>query len=101
RRADPRGAPRALRDLPPLAPGGHVRVLGIETSCDETAAAVVEADGRVLSDVVNSQIALHAPYGGVVPELASRAHARAIVPVVQEALARAELTLAEVDGIAV
>ncbi|MEO7327844.1 MAG: tRNA (adenosine(37)-N6)-threonylcarbamoyltransferase complex transferase subunit TsaD, partial [Minicystis sp.] len=55
-----------------------MRVLGIETSCDETAAAVVMADGRVLSDVVKSQIALHAPYGGVVPELASRDHARAV-----------------------
>ena len=78
-----------------------MRVLGIETSCDETAAAVVMSDGRVLSDVVKSQIALHAPYGGVVPELASRDHARAIVPVVQEALTRAGVTIAELDGIAV
>ena len=61
-------------------------VLGIETSCDETAASVVRADGRVLSDVVASQIDLHARYGGVVPELASRAHLRALVPVVDEAV---------------
>jgi N6-L-threonylcarbamoyladenine synthase len=78
-----------------------VRVLGIETSCDETAAAVVTEAGDVLSDVVRSQIALHAPYGGVVPEIAARDHARAVVPVVREALARAGIDLAGVDGIAV
>jgi N6-L-threonylcarbamoyladenine synthase len=65
-----------------------VRVLGIESSCDETAAAVVE-DGRVLSDVVASQIAVHAPYGGVVPELASRAHLANVVPVIETALREA------------
>jgi N6-L-threonylcarbamoyladenine synthase len=78
-----------------------VRVLGIETSCDETAAAVVTEEGAVLSDVVRSQIALHAPYGGVVPELASRDHARAIVPVIREALAQAGAGLDGIDGIAV
>lgn len=78
-----------------------MRVLGVETSCDETAAAVVTGDGLVLSDVVKSQIALHAPYGGVVPELASRDHARAIVPVVREALDRAGAALSDLDGIAV
>jgi N6-L-threonylcarbamoyladenine synthase len=78
-----------------------VRVLGIETSCDETAAAVVTDDGAVLSDVVRSQIALHAPYGGVVPEIASRDHALAIVPVVREALDRAEVSIEGLDGIAV
>src|SRR5262245_24931305 len=78
-----------------------MRVLGIETSCDETAAAVVAASGDVLSDVVRSQIASHAPYGGVVPEIASRDHARAIVPVVREALERAKLELGDVDGVAV
>ena len=57
-----------------------LKVLGIETSCDETAAAVVTGDGFVLSDVVKSQIAIHALYGGVVPEIASRDHARTIVP---------------------
>jgi N6-L-threonylcarbamoyladenine synthase len=78
-----------------------VRVLGIETSCDETAAAVVTEAGEVLSDVVRSQVALHAPYGGVVPEIASRDHARAIVPVVREALAQAGLGVSGIDGVAV
>src|SRR5690348_12966644 len=78
-----------------------MRVLGIETSCDETAAAVVTDAGEVLSDVVKSQIALHAPYGGVVPEIASRDHARAVAPVVREALERAQVALRDVDGIAV
>jgi N6-L-threonylcarbamoyladenine synthase len=78
-----------------------VRVLGIESSCDETAAAVVTESGDVLSDVVKSQIALHAPYGGVVPEIASRDHARAITLVVRDALDRAGVRLADVDGIAV
>ncbi|AUX40725.1 tRNA threonylcarbamoyladenosine modification protein TsaD [Sorangium cellulosum] len=78
-----------------------MRVLGIETSCDETAAAVVTEGGEVLSDVVRSQVALHAPYGGVVPEVAARDHARAVVPVVREALSRAGVTLAELDGVAV
>ncbi|MEM1417773.1 MAG: tRNA (adenosine(37)-N6)-threonylcarbamoyltransferase complex transferase subunit TsaD [Myxococcota bacterium] len=76
------------------------RVLGIETSCDETAAAVVSAEGAVFADVVASQIAEHAPYGGVVPELASRAHLRAIVPVVEEALA-AVGGAERIEGIAV
>ncbi|MFO0588037.1 MAG: tRNA (adenosine(37)-N6)-threonylcarbamoyltransferase complex transferase subunit TsaD [Polyangiaceae bacterium] len=78
-----------------------MRVLGIESSCDETAAAVVTDQGLVLSDVVRSQIAAHAPYGGVVPEIASRDHARAVAPVVNEALAQAGISLADVDGIAV
>jgi len=78
-----------------------VRVLGIESSCDETGAAVVDDTGRVLSDVVQSQIDLHAPYGGVIPELASRDHLRNLNPVVDEALARAGLTLSDLDGIAV
>lgn len=76
-------------------------VLGVETSCDETAAAIVGSDGRVHSDVVRSQIALHAPFGGIVPEIAARDHARAIVPVVRAALARADRTLSELDGVAV
>ncbi|MEW6749811.1 MAG: tRNA (adenosine(37)-N6)-threonylcarbamoyltransferase complex transferase subunit TsaD [Candidatus Latescibacterota bacterium] len=75
-------------------------VLGIETSCDETAAAVVDGEYRVRSNVVYSQED-HAPYGGVVPELASRAHMRTLVPVVQQALARAGLDVGQVDGIAV
>jgi N6-L-threonylcarbamoyladenine synthase len=78
-----------------------MKILGIDTSCDDTSAAVV-ADGHlVLSNVVNSQIRLHHPYGGVVPELASREHIRNIVPVVDEALFRAKLELKDLDGIAV
>jgi N6-L-threonylcarbamoyladenine synthase len=76
-------------------------ILGIETSCDETAAAVVERGARTLSSVVASQIATHARYGGVVPELASREHLRAIVPVVQAALEQAQIALADLDAIAV
>lgn len=78
-----------------------MRVLGIESSCDETAAAVVSEDGSIASDVVRSQVALHAPYGGVVPELASRNHMLAALPVVREALSRAKIGLQDVDGIAV
>ena len=76
-------------------------ILGIESSCDETAAAIVERGARTLSSVVASQIATHACYGGVVPELASREHLRAIVPVVRAALAEAGVSLAELDAIAV
>jgi N6-L-threonylcarbamoyladenine synthase len=76
-------------------------ILGIESSCDETAAAVVERGSRTLSSVVASQIATHARYGGVVPELASREHLHAIVPVVRAALAQANLTLDDLDAIAV
>jgi tRNA N6-adenosine threonylcarbamoyltransferase len=76
-------------------------ILGIETSCDETAAAIVERGQRTISSVVASQIATHARYGGVVPELASREHLRAIVPVVRAALAEAHLTLSDLDAIAV
>jgi len=78
-----------------------MRVLGIESSCDETAAAVLADGRRVLSSVVASQDAVHAPYGGVVPELASRRHLEMIVPVVEEALAGAGVGLADLDGIAV
>jgi N6-L-threonylcarbamoyladenine synthase len=76
-------------------------ILGIESSCDETAAAVVERGARALSSAVASQIPTHARYGGVVPELASREHLRAIVPVVCEALDQAGITLADLDAIAV
>jgi N6-L-threonylcarbamoyladenine synthase len=80
---------------------GRGLILAIESSCDETAAAVVERGARTLSSVVSSQIATHARYGGVVPELASREHLRAIVPVVRAALAQAGVTLADLDAIAV
>jgi N6-L-threonylcarbamoyladenine synthase len=76
-------------------------ILGIESSCDETAAAVVRSGEQLISNVVASQIATHQPYGGVVPELASREHLRAIVPVVRKALADARHTYASVDAIAV
>jgi N6-L-threonylcarbamoyladenine synthase len=76
-------------------------ILGVESSCDETAAAVVRHGTKVLSNVVASQVALHATYGGVVPELASREHLRNIVPVVRAAIAEANVTSAELDAIAV
>jgi tRNA N6-adenosine threonylcarbamoyltransferase len=78
-----------------------MRVLGIESSCDETAAAVVEDGARILSSVVASQALTHAKYGGVVPELASREHLKRIVPVFEEALARAGVRWDGIDGIAV
>lgn len=76
-------------------------ILGIESSCDETAAAVVRSGEQLISNVVASQITTHQPYGGVVPELASREHLRAIVPVVRQALAEAKHTYNSVDAIAV
>src|SRR5271165_2410890 len=78
-----------------------MRILGIETSCDETAAAVVEDGRQILSSVVASQLETHGKYGGVVPELASREHLRAIVPVVRTALEQAQTTLDQVAAIAV
>ena len=78
-----------------------MNVLGIETSCDETAAAVVEDGKRVRSDVVASQILVHAQYGGVVPEVASRQHVATIVPVIRRALEEARLDWSDLDGIAV
>jgi N6-L-threonylcarbamoyladenine synthase len=75
-------------------------VLGIETSCDETAAAVVE-DGRIIrSSVVSSQVDLHAQYGGVVPEVASRAHVDLIAPVIADALGEAGVELGDIDAVA-
>jgi len=76
-------------------------ILGIESSCDETAAAVVRSGEQIASNVVFSQIAMHQPYGGVVPELASREHLRAIVPVVRKALADAGQSYQSIDAIAV
>jgi len=78
-----------------------VKILGIETSCDETAAAVVEDGRRALSDVVATQIELHRRWGGVVPELASRNHVMQVMPVVDEALGRAGVAPADLDGVAV
>ncbi len=76
-------------------------VLGIETSCDETAAAVLDGGRKILSSVVASQDDVHAPYGGVVPELASRRHLEVVVPVIRRALAEAGMGLSDLDGIAV
>jgi N6-L-threonylcarbamoyladenine synthase len=78
-----------------------VFILGIESSCDETAAAVVRSGEQLISNVVASQIATHQPYGGVVPELASREHLRAIVPVVRQALAESGKTYESIDALAV
>src|SRR5437016_12536066 len=78
-----------------------VHILGIESSCDETGAAVVRSGEQVVSNVVFSQIATHMPYGGVVPELASREHLRAIVPVVRQALADSGQTYRSIDALAV
>ncbi len=88
----------------PVLNGGLMQVLGIESSCDETAAAIVEDAGpgfTVRSDVVSSQVELHAAYGGVVPEVASRHHLTNIAPVVAQALALARTGLEALDGIAV
>src|SRR2546422_1020653 len=76
-------------------------VLGIETSCDETAAAIVRDGREIVSSVIASQIATHTRFGGVVPELASREHLDKIVPIVEEALERANATQEQIDGIAV
>jgi len=76
-------------------------ILGIETSCDETAAALVTADGEILSNVVSSQADLHTRFGGVVPEVASRRHLELVKPVIEEALGEANTSLDEVDAVAV
>src|SRR3954463_339949 len=78
-----------------------LRLLTIETTCDETAAAVVTDQLEVLSSVVASQDALHERFGGVVPEIASRAHVERILPVIDEALRKANVKLADLDAIAV
>ena len=80
---------------------GTIRLLGIETSCDETAAAVVEDGKKMLSNIVASQVDLHAQYGGIFPEIASRQHVITIYPIIEQALQQAHITLEDVDGIAV
>jgi N6-L-threonylcarbamoyladenine synthase len=85
----------------PIKPSPPMLVLGLETSCDETAAAIVE-DGRLIrSDVIASQVDIHQRFGGVVPEIASRNHLMQVLPVVDEALRRAQLALEDLSGIAV
>jgi N6-L-threonylcarbamoyladenine synthase len=86
------------QQMPVIKP---MNVLGIDTSCDDTSAAVIEGDRRVLASVVHSQIAVHHPYGGVVPELASREHIRSIVPAVKKALLQARMELKDLQAIAV
>ncbi|HMQ95863.1 MAG TPA: tRNA (adenosine(37)-N6)-threonylcarbamoyltransferase complex transferase subunit TsaD, partial [Candidatus Saccharibacteria bacterium] len=78
-----------------------VKILGIESSCDETAAAVVEDGKRLLSNVVNTQIDIHAEYGGVIPEIAARSHLEVINPVIHKALTDAACTWDDIDAIAV
>ena len=75
-----------------------MKILGIESSCDETAAAVVEDGNKILSNIVATQIPFHKMYNGVVPEIASRKHTEWILPVVKQALAEAGLSLEEIDG---
>jgi len=77
-----------------------MKILGIETSCDETAAAVVEDGVRILSNQIASQVEIHARYGGVVPEVASRQHILAIIPIVEQAMAEAKATWSDINGIA-
>src|ERR1700692_1553655 len=96
---EPHGPPRYYRRVSAVQTSGLI--LGIESSCDETAAAIVRAGQQVYSNVVASQIALHANYGGVVPELASREHLRNIVPVVREAVRESGFSLRDLDAVAV
>ena len=77
-----------------------MRVLGIETSCDETGVAVYDTERGLLADVLYSQVAIHAEYGGVVPELASRDHVRKTLPLIDQALSEAAITRAEIEGVA-
>jgi len=78
-----------------------MKILGIETSCDETAAAVVEDGAKILSNRIASQVEIHARYGGIVPEVASRQHILAIIPIIEQAMADAKATWSDLDGIAV
>ncbi|MDZ4159326.1 MAG: hypothetical protein U1B80_05990, partial [Anaerolineaceae bacterium] len=83
------------------SPLPSTRILGLESSCDETAASVIENGRFLLSNVVASQVELHARYGGVFPELASRQHIQVIYPVIEQALQDAHCSLADIDAIAV
>ena len=82
-----------------MATDTSLTLLAIESSCDETAAAVVRNGRKVLSDCISSQIEIHQKYGGVVPEIASRKHVEAVIPCVQNALEEAGLTLKDLDGV--
>ena len=76
-------------------------ILGIESSCDDTSAAIIKGDKTLLSNVISSQVEFHTKYGGVVPEIASRKHQECIIPVIKEALFKADVTLDDINGIAV
>jgi N6-L-threonylcarbamoyladenine synthase len=78
-----------------------MRILGIETSCDETAASIVEDGSKIISNIVASQVDIHARYGGVVPEIASRQHIITIIPVMDEAMSKAQISWKDIDGVAV
>lgn len=78
-----------------------IYIMGIESSCDETSVSIVKNGREVLSNVINSQIEIHTEFGGVVPEIASRCHTEVINGIMKEALKQAQITLDEVDGIAV
>ena len=91
----------AARKAQALIDAGHARILAVETSCDETSAAVVEDGRRMLSNPIASQIKLHELYGGVVPEIASRMHVEAIDPMIDQALEQAHCALGDIDAIAV
>ena len=93
--------PKTSPKSEPIADTPPIRILGIETSCDETAAAVVENGRLILSNVVASQIDLHAQFGGVFPEVASRQHIKTIYPIIDQALQQAHMTLKDLDAIAV
>ncbi len=84
-----------------LIANGHARILAIESSCDETAAAIVEDGRRLISSVIASQIDMHALYGGVVPEIASRMHVEALDPLADQALQQAGMTMEDIDAVAV
>ncbi len=91
----------AARQLAALREKQKADILAIESSCDETAAAVIRNGREIISSVIHTQIPLHAMYGGVVPEIASRQHVESITPVIDEALRRADMTVQDVDAIAV
>lgn len=100
-RDDARAPVQAPGAPPPLPPGPAIRVLGIETSCDETAIGIVENGRTVLSNAVASSLKLHARYGGVIPEIAARVHVETIWSVLGEAMASAQLPLESIDAVAV
>ena len=100
-RTPPTRTPTQADPSPPVPALPPARILGIESSCDETAAAVVENGRLILANVVASQVDLHARFGGIFPEVASRQHILAIYPIIEQALQQAHLTLKDIDAIAI